>query len=56
MIPAALWTGARRPLSDEAVRVIVGGLTARLTEYDGSMFELRAVVEPGARRVRLIAA
>jgi hypothetical protein len=32
--------------SDEAVPVIVGGLPARLTEYDGSMFELRAVVEP----------
>jgi hypothetical protein len=32
--------------SDEAVPVIIGGLPARLTEYDGSMFELRAVVEP----------
>ena len=33
-------------ISDEAVPVTVGGLAARLTEYDGSMFELRAVVEP----------
>jgi len=32
--------------SDEAVPVTVGGMTARLTEYDGSMFKLRAVVEP----------
>ena len=32
--------------SDEAVPVTVGALPARLTEYDGSMFELRAVVEP----------
>jgi hypothetical protein len=32
--------------SDEAVPVTVGGMAARLTEYDGSMFELRAVVEP----------
>jgi hypothetical protein len=31
---------------DEAVPVDVGGLAARLTEFDGSMFELRAVVEP----------
>ena len=36
--------GART--SDEAVPVTVGGIAARLTEYDGSMFELRAVVEP----------
>ena len=36
--------GART--SDEAVPVTVGGLAARLAEYDGSMFELRAVVEP----------
>jgi hypothetical protein len=36
--------GART--SDEAVPVMVGGLSARLTEYAGSMFELRAVVEP----------
>src|SRR5882757_3066803 len=33
-------------ISDEAVPVIIGGVSARLTEYDGSMFELRAVVEP----------
>jgi hypothetical protein len=32
--------------SNEAVPVTVGGLPTRLTEYDGSMFELRAVVEP----------
>ena len=32
--------------SDEAVSLVVAGLSARLTEYDGSMFELRAVVEP----------
>jgi hypothetical protein len=32
--------------SDEAVPVTVGSIPARLTEYDGSMFELRAVVEP----------
>jgi hypothetical protein len=37
-------SGART--SDEAVLVSVGGIAARLTEYDGSMFELRAVVEP----------
>lgn len=37
--------GAART-SDEAVPVAVGGLAARLTEFDGSMFELRAVVEP----------
>ena len=36
--------GARS--SDEVVPVVVGDLPARLTEYDGSMFELRAVVEP----------
>jgi hypothetical protein len=30
----------------EAVSVTVGETAARLTEYDGSMFELRAVVEP----------
>lgn len=36
--------GART--GDEAVPVAVGGLAARLTEFDGSMFELRAVVEP----------
>jgi len=29
-----------------AVPVTVGGILTRLTEYDGSMFELRAVVEP----------
>jgi hypothetical protein len=32
--------------SDEAVTVTVGGLPTRLAEYDGSMFELRAAVEP----------
>ena len=36
--------GART--SDEAVPVTIGGMAARLAEYDGSMFELRAVVEP----------
>ena len=36
--------GART--SAEAVPVTVGVLPAHLTEYDGSMFELRAVVEP----------
>jgi PglZ domain-containing protein len=36
--------GART--SSEAVPVTVAGSTARLAEYDGSMFELRAVVEP----------
>jgi len=30
----------------EAVPVTVAGISARLTEYDGSMFELRAVAEP----------
>lgn len=39
-----LRVGART--GDEAVPVAVGGLLARLTEFDGSMFELRAVVEP----------
>ena len=32
--------------TDEAVPVTVSGTAARLTEYNGSMFELRAVVEP----------
>jgi len=32
--------------SDEAVTVTVSGTAARLTEHNGSMFELRAVVEP----------
>ena len=32
--------------SSGAVPVTVGGLVARLSEYDGSMFELRAVAEP----------
>jgi PglZ domain len=32
--------------TDKAVPVTVSGTAARLTEYDGSMFELRAVVEP----------
>ena len=36
--------GART--SNEAVPVTIAGFTARLAEYDGSMFELRAVVEP----------
>src|ERR1019366_6304936 len=36
--------GART--SHEAVPVTIGGLAARLAEYDGSMFELRAVAEP----------
>ena len=36
--------GART--SSEAVPVTIAGLSARLAEYDGSMFELRAVVEP----------
>ena len=33
-------------MSNEAIPVTVAGITARLAEYDGSMFELRAVVEP----------
>lgn len=37
--------GAART-STEAVPVTLGGFTPRLAEYDGSMFELRAVVEP----------
>jgi hypothetical protein len=41
---AELRGGART--TDEAVPVTVSGTTARLTEYDGSMFELRRVVEP----------
>jgi PglZ domain len=36
--------GART--SHEAVPLTIAGLSARLAEYDGSMFELRAVVEP----------
>ena len=32
--------------SSEPVTVSVGGTSARLAEYSGSMFELRAVVEP----------
>ncbi len=32
--------------SHEAVPVCIGGVSARLAEYDGSMFELRALVEP----------
>jgi hypothetical protein len=32
--------------SDQAVPVTVGAMAARLTEYGGSMFELRAVLEP----------
>ena len=41
---AELRGGARA--SDEAVPIAVGGIIARLAEYDGSMFELRAVLEP----------
>ena len=41
---AELRGGART--TDEAVPVTVSGTPARLTEYDGSMFELRTVVEP----------
>ncbi len=41
---AELRGGART--TDEAVPVTVSGTLARLTEYDGSMFELRTVVEP----------
>ena len=33
-------------INDEAVSVSIAGLSTRLAEYDGSMFELRAVVEP----------
>src|ERR1041384_6909321 len=36
--------GAR--LHNDAVSVTIGGQAARLAEYDSSMFELRAVVEP----------
>jgi hypothetical protein len=32
--------------SNQAVQVTIGGATARLVEYAGSMFELRAIVEP----------
>jgi hypothetical protein len=41
---AELRGGART--SNEAVSVTVGGLASRLAEFDGSMFELRTVVEP----------
>src|SRR5580700_4334378 len=41
---AELRGGARTSI--EAVPVIIAGLAALLAEYDGSMFELRAVVEP----------
>ena len=41
---AELRGGART--SNEAVPVTIAGLSAHLAEYDGSMFELRAVVEP----------
>jgi hypothetical protein len=34
------------PATEEAVPVNVSGTAARLTEYDGSMFKLRTVVEP----------
>ena len=33
-------------INSEAVSVTVAGLSTRLAEYDGSMFELRAIVEP----------
>jgi hypothetical protein len=33
-------------VSNEAVPVTLGGMASRLIEYDGSMFELRAVAEP----------
>ena len=33
-------------INSEAVSVTIAGLSTRLAEYDGSMFELRAVVEP----------
>jgi hypothetical protein len=36
--------GAR--MGNGAVPVSVGGLETRLAEYDGSMFELRAIAEP----------
>jgi hypothetical protein len=32
--------------SNEAVSVTIAGLSARLAEYNGSMFELRAIAEP----------
>ena len=32
-------------ITKEARQVTVTGLSARLAEYDGSMFELRAIVE-----------
>ena len=41
---AELRGGART--SNEAVSLTIAGSAARLAEYDGSMFELRAVVEP----------
>ena len=54
-----VWYDARRefvPFASEvrgavmtisgAVPVTVGGVVTRLAEYDGSMFELRAVAEP----------
>jgi hypothetical protein len=41
---AELRGGART--SNEAVSVTISGLAVHLAEYDGSMFELRAVVEP----------
>lgn len=41
---AELRGGART--SQEPVAVTIGGLSAHLAEYDGSMFELRAVAEP----------
>lgn len=41
---AELRGGART--NDEAVPVVVGSIRVRLIEYNGSMFELRTVVEP----------
>jgi hypothetical protein len=35
--------------SAEPVAVTIGGTGVRLVEYDGSMFELRAAVEPRPR-------
>ncbi|MBB3525934.1 PglZ domain-containing protein [Rhizobium sp. NZLR1b] len=41
---AELRGGAR--INDEPVSVVVGSIRVRLVEYNGSMFELRTVVEP----------
>ena len=37
-------------IGSEAVPVTIAGVSARLVEYDGSMFELRAAVEADPRR------